>query len=123
MDAEGSNPEAISSIIISKWLLPISSCKNKSCNPTTSLEDGTLTTSITLTIDEFTEEPTEENYIFFAKNDREVIVVNGIEIRQPASNINTVSLVGYYGSVKFVNTSGSKAEMFAASCEINESSK
>ena len=90
---------------------------------TTSLEDGTLTTSITLTIDEFTEEPTEENYIFFAKNDREVIVVNGIEIRQPTSNINTVSLVGYYGSVKFVNTSGSKAEMFAASCEINESSK
>ena len=47
---------------------------------TTSLEDGTLTTSLTLTIDQYTEEPTEENYIFFAKNDREVIVVNGIEI-------------------------------------------
>ena len=90
---------------------------------TTSLEDGTVTTSLTLTIDQYTEEPTEQNYIFFAKNDREVIVINGIEIRQPASNINTVSLIGYYGSVKFVNTDSNKAEMFAASCEISESSK
>ena len=37
--------------------------------------------------------------------------------------VNMTSLLGYYGSAKFKNNSTAKAEMFATSCEINESSK
>tara|TARA_B100001939_G_C16762560_1_gene538948 strand:- start:78 stop:467 length:390 start_codon:yes stop_codon:yes gene_type:complete len=50
-------------------------------------------------------------YIFFGKDNR----------------VNTGSIVGYYASVKFRNTStekgDKKGEMFAASCEVYESSK
>lgn len=50
-------------------------------------------------------------YIFFGKDNR----------------VNTGSIVGYYANVKFVNTSNVKGtlkgEMFAASCDIFESSK
>ena len=37
--------------------------------------------------------------------------------------INLSSLAGYYGSVKFNNNSKDKAELFAAACEVSESSK
>jgi len=39
------------------------------------------------------------------------------------NTVNCSSLLGYYGSAKFINDSTVKAEMFAASCEINQSSK
>jgi hypothetical protein len=51
--------------------------------------------------------PTTSSFIFFAKDNA----------------VNCSSLAGYYGSAKFVNDSIERAEMFAASCEINESSK
>ena len=51
--------------------------------------------------------PTTSSFILFSKD----------------NTVNCSSLVGYYGSAKFKNDSTEKAEMFAASCEINESSK
>ena len=39
------------------------------------------------------------------------------------NTVNTTSLLGYYGSVKFKNNSTEHAEMFATSCEIDQSSK
>ena len=50
---------------------------------------------------------TDNNYYFFAKN----------------HTINTSSLVGYYADVKFENNSTEKAELFAVSSEVTESSK
>ena len=38
-------------------------------------------------------------------------------------SVEESSLVGYYGEFKFVNNSKQKAEMYAASCEVSESSK
>jgi len=67
---------------------------------------GTLLT-IVCNINESTEPPTETDFIFFAKDNR----------------VNTASLLGYYGLAKFKNNSLTKAEMFAASCEIDQSSK
>ena len=37
--------------------------------------------------------------------------------------VETGSLAGYYGSATFTNNSSSKAELYAASCGITESSK
>ena len=39
------------------------------------------------------------------------------------NRFNTGSLLGYYGLAKFINDSKDKGEMFAASCEVFESSK
>ena len=47
------------------------------------------------------------DFIFFAKD----------------RNVEESSLVGYYGQFKFINTSRQKAELFATSCEVSESSK
>ena len=51
--------------------------------------------------------PPAGSYITFAKDKR----------------INTSSLLGYYASVKFVNNSTEKAELFSAGPEISLSSK
>ena len=51
--------------------------------------------------------PTVGNFILFAKDD----------------NANTSSLSGYYGSFTFKNNSKVKAELFATTCNITESSK
>ena len=51
--------------------------------------------------------PTASSFILFAKD----------------NTVNCSSLLGYYGSAKFKNDSTEKAEIFATSCEINESSK
>ena len=51
--------------------------------------------------------PTTSSFILFSKD----------------NTVNMTSLLGYYGSAKFKNNSTTKAEMFATSCEINESSK
>ena len=39
------------------------------------------------------------------------------------TQLNMSSLTGYYGEVQFKNDSIEKAELFATSCEIVESSK
>ena len=102
----------------------------KAIDHTTSLSDGTLTTTITFEMDAFTEQPTANNqYIFFVKSDRVRIPQQGGEdLLSPQTNlgsvgINGVSPVGYYASVKYVNNDTSKAEMYATSCEVAESSK
>ena len=74
---------------------------------TTSLSDGTLTTTITCNIDDSTVTPTSSNFILFAKDNK----------------VNMTSLLGYFGSAKFKNNSSDKAELFSVGCEINESSK
>ena len=79
----------------------------KGLSNTTSLDDGTETTTLTCEIDTTTVIPTTSDFIFFSKDNK----------------VNLTSLLGYFASVKFVNNSTTKAEMFAASCEINESSK
>ena len=65
------------------------------------------TSTITCDIGDDTPYPTTSSFIFFTKD----------------NSVNTSSLVGYYGSAKFVNNAIVKAEMFATSCEISESSK
>lgn len=86
-----------------------------SIDNTTSLSDGTLTTSVEFDIDSFVEEPTLIDFIFFAKNDKSI---GGV-----ATNINKTSLLGYYAKAKFINTDSNKAEMFTANSEVTESSK
>ena len=101
----------------------------KAIDHTTSLSDGTLTTTITFEMDDETEQPTANNqYIFFVKSDRVIIQgQTGLQLldgtNQGAVGINGVSPVGYYASVKYVNNDTSKAEMYATSCEVAESSK
>mgnify|MGYP003123840847 CR=1 FL=1 len=101
----------------------------KAINRTTSLSNGTLTTTITFEMDDETEQPTANNqYIFFVKSDRVIIQgQTGLQLldgtNQGAVGINGVSPVGYYAAVKYVNNDTSKAEMYATSCEIAESSK
>ena len=51
--------------------------------------------------------PTTSDYFFFSKD-------NGI---------NLTSITGYYAEVEFKNNSTEKAELFATSCDITESSK
>ena len=65
------------------------------------------TTSLTCEIDTDTPNPTENDFIFFSKDNK----------------VNLTSLVGYFASMKFKNNSTSKAELFSISCEIAESSK
>ena len=79
----------------------------KTIDHTTSLSDGTLTTTITLDFGDSGTPPTVSSYLLFKKN----------------NTVNTTSLLGYYGSAKFINNSTDRAELFSAACEINESSK
>ena len=51
--------------------------------------------------------PADGDFISFAKN----------------KTVNTSSLLGYYASVKFVNNSTDKIELFSIGSEISESSK
>ena len=101
-----SSPDTVAGFTTSNGGSEIGLVKN--IKNTTSLEDGTLTTSITITIDEENEvEITTSDYIFFRKSDI----------------INMASLVGYFGSVKLINNATNRAEMFAVSCNVSESSK
>ena len=74
---------------------------------TTSLEDSTLTTSITVSIGGSVTEPTTSEFVFFRKS----------------PTVNLSAILGYYGSDKFINNSSFEAELFSVSCEITESSK
>ena len=51
--------------------------------------------------------PTLQDFILFSKDNA----------------ANMASILGYYGEVEFKNNSTSKAELFATSCEVSESSK
>ena len=74
---------------------------------TTTLEDGTLTTSIICDLNAGITNPTASNFIFFSKDNR----------------VNLNSPMGYYASIKFSNWSIDKAELFSVGCELSESSK
>jgi len=79
----------------------------KGISNATALDDGTETTTLTCEIDDSTPVPTTSNFIFFSKDNK----------------VNLTSLLGYFASTKFVNTSTVKAELFSVGCEIAESSK
>jgi hypothetical protein len=79
----------------------------KGINNATALDDGTETTTLTCEIDTTTPVPGTNDFIFFSKDNK----------------VNLTSLLGYFASIKFKNNSTSKAEIFAVSCEIAESSK
>jgi hypothetical protein len=70
-------------------------------NPVTTLTKAiTVDVSSTVTL-------TNTDYLFFSKD----------------NTVNRSSVVGYYGSANFKNSSSSRAELYSVSCEISESSK
>ena len=78
-----------------------------SIDNTTSLDDGTETT--TLVINVFNTggpSPSINDFVFFVKN-----------------KINITSLLGYFAKMQFKNDDRDRAELFAVSTEISESSK
>ena len=86
---------------------PIKIGKITSIDSTTSLDDGTETTSLICNIDDSTEVPTTSDFIFFSK----------------PIEANESSLKGYYADVTFENSSNTKTELFAISSEVASSSK
>ena len=79
----------------------IESDQLQKCGVVTSLTNNTVTVDGSGTL------PSARDYIMFAKN----------------HTVNTSSLSGYYADVKFKNNSIEKAELFATSSEVTESSK
>mgnify|MGYP003111512119 CR=1 FL=1 len=75
--------------------------------PVTSITRGSTTLTIICDIANDVTLPTTSSFILFSKD----------------NSVNASSLLGYYASVKFKNNSTTEAEMFAAACEIDESSK
>ena len=69
--------------------------------------DVTAITKDTITVNLIGSAPVANDYIMFAKN----------------HTANTSSLLGYFADVKFENNSTEKAELFAVSSEVTESSK
>jgi len=78
-------------------------------NDTTSLDDGTETTTLTMQTNSPSYQflPTTGSFAFFVKDDE----------------ANVASLLGYFAKVQFKNDSKEKAELFTISAEIHESSK
>jgi hypothetical protein len=64
-------------------------------------------TTIVSSLDTNNPPPTSISYIYFSKE----------------KQVNTGSLRGYYGKLKFRNNSKMKAELYASSCVIEQSSK
>ena len=73
----------------------------------TSVSTTSVTIEIICNISSDTTPPTTTDFILFAKD----------------NTVNLSGLVGYFGTAKFINDSTEKAELFATSCEITESSK
>ena len=71
------------------------------------IQSGTIMTFINATMDDLTDPPGSDNFIFFSKD----------------NVANLTSILGYYNEVEFKNDSRTKAELFAAACGIVESSK
>lgn len=79
-----------------------------SINNTTSLDDGTETT--TLVINAFNTggpSPSINDFVFFVKD----------------SKVNMTSLLGYFAKMQFKNNDRDRAELFTVATEISESSK
>ena len=66
----------------------------------------TLTKAITVDVNS-TVNLSNTDYLFFSKD----------------NTVNRSSVVGYYGSANFKNSSSSRAELYSVGCEISESSK
>ena len=79
----------------------------KNIDHTTALENGTLTTTITFNGEDDVDTPNASDFVFFSKDNK----------------VNCSSLLGYYASATFKNSSTNKAEMFSTTCDISESSK
>tara|TARA_Y100001973_G_C5183012_1_gene326061 strand:+ start:1186 stop:1662 length:477 start_codon:yes stop_codon:yes gene_type:complete len=65
------------------------------------------TITLTCEIGANTNPPAIDDFLFFSKD----------------RNVNEASIIGYYGDFKFENNSRKPAELFAATCDISESSK
>ena len=65
------------------------------------------TITLTCEIGANTNPPVIGDFLFFSKD----------------RNVNEASIIGYYGDFKFENNSRKPAELFAATCDISESSK
>tara|TARA_Y100001972_G_C7459574_1_gene234624 strand:- start:31 stop:480 length:450 start_codon:yes stop_codon:yes gene_type:complete len=80
-----------------------------SIDHTTSLDDGTETTTIICTILESQTIPSlnDKSFIFFQKE----------------ASVNSNSVKGHFAKARFRNGSANRAELFAVGCEIHESSK
>ena len=65
------------------------------------------TITLTCEIGANTNPPAIGDFLFFSKD----------------RNVNEASIIGYYGDFKFENNSRKPAELFAATCDISESSK
>tara|TARA_A100001201_G_C3967951_1_gene164698 strand:- start:69 stop:458 length:390 start_codon:yes stop_codon:yes gene_type:complete len=79
----------------------------QSINNTTSLDDGTQTTTLVINVTNTNTTPSINDFLFFVKDNR----------------VNITSLLGYFAKMKFENDANSKVELFSISTEINESSK
>tara|TARA_R100000700_G_C3164935_1_gene140182 strand:+ start:1026 stop:1403 length:378 start_codon:yes stop_codon:yes gene_type:complete len=79
----------------------------ESINNTTSLDDGTETTTLVIGNINSNSNPSLNDFLFFKKDE--------------AVNMN--SLLGYFSKMQFKNNDRLKAELFTVSTEINESSK
>tara|TARA_Y100000004_G_scaffold77736_1_gene87484 strand:+ start:2546 stop:2983 length:438 start_codon:yes stop_codon:yes gene_type:complete len=79
-------------------------------NPSTSVTvGGSSVMGYSISVNEVTGQlpPQNGQFIFFAKN----------------NEVNQSSVKGYYNNIKFENNSASKAELFAVTCNIINSSK
>ena len=80
----------------------------KKLGPIVNIENRISEFLVTVQYDDtLTSPPADGDFISFAKD----------------KTINTSSLLGYYASVKFVNNSTDKVELFSIGSEISESSK
>ena len=81
--------------------------KVESINNTTSLDDGTKTTTLVIGSVNGSANPSINDFLFFIKD----------------MTVNMSSLLGYFAKMQFKNTDKRKAELFSVSTEIDESSK
>ena len=79
----------------------------ESINNTTSLDDGTETTTLVVGNVNANANPSLNDFIYFTKDE----------------TVNMSSLLGYFAKMQFKNNEKRKAELFTVSTEINESSK
>ena len=79
----------------------------ESINNTTSLDDGTETTTLVIGNVGVNSNPLLNDFLLFEKD----------------ATVNMNSLLGYFAKMQFKNNDRSKAELFTVSTEINESSK
>ena len=78
-----------------------------SINNTTSLDDGTETTTLVINVFNISGlSPSINDFVFFVKN-----------------KINITSLLGYFAKMQFKNNDRDRAELFTVATEISESSK